>query len=123
MALSYVLAGVANNPGSSCPDPEVWTVALLYLIRVAQQKRGLAVAYLDPPSSSLSLIGSRDSHLATREYFPVFHIVHPAFVLLSDHIFLRYYIMPCDNCVLVLLLLECISPLCFRTLILICTDT
>jgi len=96
-------------------------MALLYLIRVAQQKRGLAVAYPDPPSSSLSLIGSRDSHLATREYFPVFHIVHPAFVLLSDHIFLRYYIMPFDNCVLVLLLLEYILPLCFCTLILSCT--
>ena len=67
---------------------------------MAQQERGLAVAYLDPPSS-LSLIGLRDSHLATREYFPVFHSVHPAFVLLSDHIFLRYYIIPCDNCVLV----------------------
>jgi len=36
LALSYVLAGVANNPGSSCPDPRVCTVAaLLYLIRVA----------------------------------------------------------------------------------------
>ena len=73
----------------------------------AQRERGLAVAYLDPPSSSLSLIGSRDSHLATREYFPVFHIVHPAFVLLSDLLFFRYYIMPYDNCVLVLLLLDC----------------
>jgi len=82
----------------------------------------IAVAYLDPPSSSLSLIGSRDSHLTTREYFPVFHIVYPAFVLLSDHIFLRYYIMPCDNCVLVLLLLDCILPLYFHTLILTCTD-
>jgi len=82
----------------------------------------IVVAYLDPPSSSLSLIGSRDSHLATREYFPVFHIVYPAFVLLSDHIFLRYYIMPCDNCVLVLLLLDCILPLYFHTLILTCTD-
>jgi len=30
--------------------------------------------------------------------------------------------MLCDNCVLVLLLLECILPLCFRTLILTCTD-
>jgi len=123
LALSYVLAGVANNPGSSCPDPRDWTVAaLLYLISVAQRERGLTVAYLDPPSSSLSLIGSRDSHLATREYFPVFHIVHPAFVLLSDHIFLGYYIMPCDNCVLVLLLLDCLLPLYFRTLILACTD-
>ena len=82
----------------------------------------LAVAYLDPPSSRLPLIGSRDSHLATREYFPVFHIVHLAFVLLSDHIFFRYYIMSCDNCVLVLLLLDCVLPLCFRTLILACTD-
>ena len=115
LALSYVLAGVVNNPGSSCPDPRDWTVAaLLYLISAAQRERGLAVAYLDPPSSSLSLICSRDSYLATREYFLVFHIVHPTFVLLSDHIFLRYYIMPCDNCVLVLLLLDCILPLCFR---------
>ena len=82
----------------------------------------LAVTYLDPPSSSLPLIGSRDFHLATREYFSVFHIVHPAFVPLSDHIFFRYYIMPCDNCVLVLLLLDCILPLCFRTLTPACID-
>ena len=68
-------------------------MALLYQIRVAQQKCGLAVAYLDPSSSSLSLIGSRDSHLVTREYFPAFHIVHLAFVLLSDLIFLRYCII------------------------------
>ena len=87
----------------------------------AQRERGLAVTYLDPPSSSLSLIGSRDSHLATREY-SVFHIVHPALVLLSDHTFFRYYIMSCDNCVLVLLLLDCLLPLCFRTLIPACTD-
>jgi len=96
-------------------------VALLYLIRVAQKKRGFVVTYLNPLSSSLSLIGSRDSHLATREYFPVFHIVYPAFALLGDLIFLRYYIMLCDNCVAVSLL-ECILPLCFRTLILACTD-
>jgi len=88
----------------------------------AQRERGLAVTYLDPPSSSLPLIGSRDSHLATREYFPVFHIVHPSFVLLIDHILFRYYIMPCDNCVLVLLLLDCILPLCFRILIPACID-
>ena len=122
LTLLYVLVGVANNPGFSCPDPGVWTVALLYLIKVAQWERGLAVAFLDPLSSHLLMIGSRDSHLATREYFPVFHIVHPAFVLLSDHIFFRYYIMPCDNCVLVLLLLDCVLPLCFCTLILSCTD-
>ena len=97
-------------------------MALLYLIRVAQQKRGLAVAYPDPLSSSLPLIGSRDSHLATREYFPAFHSVHSSFVLLSDHIFLRHYIMPCDNCVLVLLLLDCMLPLYFCTLILSYTD-
>jgi len=40
LALFYVLAGVANNPGFSCPDPGVWTVALLYLIRVEQRERG-----------------------------------------------------------------------------------
>ena len=123
LALLYVLAGVANNPESSCPDLRVWTVAaLLFLIRVVQRERALAVVYLDPPSSNLSLIGSRDSHLTTREYFPVFHVVHPAFALHRDLIFLRYYIMPCDNCVLVLLLLVCILPLCFRTLILTCID-
>jgi len=122
LALSYVLTGVANNPGFSYPDPWVWTVVLLYLIRVAQQEHGLAVAHRDSPFSSLSLIGSWDSHLSTREYFPVFYIVHPTFVLLSDHIFFRYYIIPCDNCVLVLLLLDCVLPLCFRTLILACTD-
>ena len=77
LALSYVLARVANNPEFSCSDPGVWIVALLYLISVAQRERGLAVAHPDSPFSSLSLIGSRDSHLATREYFPVFHIVHP----------------------------------------------
>jgi len=95
---------------------------ILCLIRVAQRERGLAVVCPDPLSSNLLMTDSRDSHLATREYFPVFHIVHPAFVLHDDLIFLRYYIMPCDNCVLVLLLLECILALCFRTLILACTD-
>ena len=89
--------------------------------RSAQQERGLAVAYLDPLPSRLFLISSRDSHLVTREYFLIFHIVHP-FVLLSDHTFFRYYLIFCDNCVLVLLLLDCILPLCFRTLILACTD-
>ena len=59
-------------------------VALLYQIRVAQRKRGLAADYPDPLSSSLPLIGLQDSHLSTREYFPIFHIVHPTFVLLSD---------------------------------------
>ena len=48
------------------------------------------------------LIGSRDSHLVTREYFPVFHIVHPAFALLGDLIFLRYCIMLClCTCVII----------------------
>jgi len=36
--------------------------------------------------------------------------------------FLIYCNLLCDNCVLVLLLLECMLPLCFRTLILTCTD-
>jgi len=53
----------------------------------AQRKRGLAVTCPDPLPSSLPLIGSRDSHFATREYFPVFHIVHPTFALLDDLIF------------------------------------
>ena len=88
----------------------------------AQQKRGLAVACPDPLCSGLPLIGSGDSHLATREYFPVFYIANPAFALLGDLVFLRYCIMLCDNCVLVLLLLGCILPLCFHTLILACTD-
>ena len=96
-------------------------VALLFLIRLAQQKRGLAAAYPDPLSSSFPLFGSRDSHLATHEYFLVFHIVHPTFALIGDFIFLRYCILPCDNCVLVLLMLECILLLSFRTLILTCT--
>ena len=82
----------SDNPEFLCPDPGVWiVVALLYLIRVAQRERGLAVACPDPLSSSILMIGSRDFHLATREYFPVFHIVYPAFVFLSDLIFLRYY--------------------------------
>ena len=89
----------------------------------AQRKRGLTVACPDPLSYCLPLIDSRDSHLATREYFFVFYIVHSAFALLGDLIFLGYYIMLCDNCVLVLLLLECILPLYFHTLILACTDT
>ena len=81
--LYYMYSRVASdNPRFLCPDPGVWTVALLYLIRVAQLKRGLAVTYPDPPSSSLSLIGSRDSHLATHEYFPVFYIVHPTLCFL-----------------------------------------
>jgi len=82
----------------------------------------ISIACPDPLCSSFPLFGLRDSHLTTREYFPVFYIVHPAFALLSDLIFLRYCIMPCDNCVLVLLLLECILPLCFRTPILVYTD-
>ena len=120
LALSYVLVGLlSDNPGFSYPDPEVWTVmALLYLIRVAQRKRGLAVACPDPLSSGLPLIASRDYYLTTRENVPVFYIVHPAFVLLSDLLFFRYYIMLCDNYVLVLLSLYCILPLCFCSLIL-----
>ena len=70
----------------------------------AQRKRGLAVACPDPLSSSLPLFGSRYSHLSTREYFHVFYIVHPDFALLCDLIFLRYCILSCDNCVLVLFL-------------------
>ena len=87
-----------------------------------QRNRGLKVVCPDSLSSSLPLIDLRDSHLDTREYFPVFYIVHPDFVLLGDLIFLRYCILSCDNCVLVLLLLECILPLCFCTLILAWTD-
>ena len=63
------------------------------------------------------LIGSRDSHLCTREYFSVFLYCIHAFTLLDDLIFLEYCIMLRDNCVLVLILLECILPPCFRTLI------
>ena len=124
LALSYVLAGLlSDNPRSSNPDLGVWTVVvLLYLIRMTQRKHELAVSCPDPLSSSFPLFGSRDSHLATREYLPVFYIVHLAFMLLGDLIFLRYCIMLYDNCVLVLLFLECILPLCFRTMILACTD-
>ena len=78
----------------------------------AQRKHGLKVACPDPLSSSFPLFGSRDSHLSIREYFSVCYIVHPIFTLLGDLIFLRYCIMLCDNCVLGLLLLECILPLC-----------
>jgi len=86
----------------------------------AQRKRGLAVAWPDPLSFSLPLISSRDYHLTTREYFPVFYIVHFAFALLGEFIFLRYCITLCDNCVLVLLLLEyiyyhCASVKCIFT--------
>ena len=88
----------------------------------AQRKHGLAVVCLNPLSSSFLLFGSRDSHLATRKYFFIFHIVHPPFALLGDLIFVIYCIMPCDNCALVLLLLECKLPLCLCTLILACTD-
>ena len=49
----------SDNPEFSCPDPGVWTVvASLYLIRVAQRKRGLVVDYPDPLSSNIPLIGS-----------------------------------------------------------------
>ena len=70
-----------------------------------QRKRGLAVTCPDPLSSSFSLFGSWDSHIATREYFLVFHIVYPTFALLGDLIFLIYFIMLYDNCVLVSFLL------------------
>jgi len=87
----------------------------------AQWKRELAIVCPDPLFfQPLDRLG--DSHLATREYFPIFYIAYHAFVLLDDLIFLEYCIILCDNCVLVLLLLECILPLCFRTLILTCTD-
>ena len=109
------------NPHVQIPESGPWQSCCSWSEH-AQRKRGLAVSCSDPLSSSLLLIGSRDSHLATREYLPVFYIVHLAFALLGDFIFLRYCIMLCDNCVLVLLLLECILPLCFRTLILACTD-
>ena len=73
LVLSYVLVKVANNPESSFSDPRDWTVAaLLYVISVAQREHGLAVAHPDSPFSSLSLIGSLYSHVATREYFPDF---------------------------------------------------
>ena len=63
LALFYVLAGVANNPGFSCPDPGVWTIVLLYLIRVAQRERGLAVAlsgpsFFQPPLDRLARFSS-----------------------------------------------------------------
>ena len=29
LSLLYVLTGVANNPGSSCPDPRAWTMMAL----------------------------------------------------------------------------------------------
>ena len=74
------------------------------------------------PFLPASLIGSRDFHLATREYFPVFLYCISCFALLGDLIFLKYCIMLCDNCVLVLLLLKYILLLCFRTRILACTN-
>ena len=127
LALSYVLAGCIWQPWILISRS--WSLdrgGLAVVDQSAQQKRGLTVACPDPPSS-LPLIGSRDSHLATREYFPVFHIVHPAFMLLSDHIFLRYYIMPCDNCVLVLLLLiifyHCASVLWFLPVLMLSVYT
>jgi len=51
-----------------------------------------------------------------------FYIVYHTFALLGDIIFLEYCNIFCDNCVFVLLLLECILSLCFRTLILTYTD-
>ena len=54
--------------------------------------------------------------------FQSFYIVYHAYAPLGDLIFLKYYIMLCNKCVLILLLLECILPLCFRTLILTCTN-
>jgi len=75
------------------------------------------------PFLSAFLIGSRDSHLATHEYFQSFYIANHAFAPLGDLIFLEDCIMLSDNCVLVLLLLECILPMCFRTLISVCTDS
>jgi len=123
LALSYVLAGLlSDNPGSSYPDPGVWiVVALLFLIRVAQRKRGLAVACLDPlsfsPLDRLMRFSSWYSWVLSRISYCTSY-----FALLGDLIFLIYCIMLYNNCVLVLLLLECTLPLCFRTLILACTD-
>ena len=57
LASLYVLAGVANNPGSSCPDPRDWTVAaLLYLIRVRSRpsRGGQSAAELGRRRSSSS---------------------------------------------------------------------
>jgi len=95
---------------------------LVVVDQSAQQKRGLAVVCPDLLSSNLPLIGLWDSHLANREYFLAFHIVHPTFALLGDLIFLIYCIILCDNYVLALLLLECILPMCFCTLILAYTE-
>ena len=76
-----------------------------------------APSFFQPPLDRLARFSFCYSWILSR-----IHIVHPAFALLGDFIFLRYCILPCDNCVLVLLFLECILPLCFRTLILACPD-
>ena len=91
-------------------------MALLYLIRVAQRMRGLAVVYLETHFLSEIFI------LLLVSIFQSFYIAYLVFALLGDLICLGYCIMLCDNCVLVLLLLECILSLCFRTLILVCTN-
>ena len=49
LTLSYVLAGVAKNPGSSCPDPGVWTVVALLYHQNGAAKAWIS-SYLSGPS-------------------------------------------------------------------------
>ena len=89
----------------------------------AQRKCGLAVVCSEPLFSQPPWSAREILILLLVDIFQSFYIAYHAFALLGDLIFLKYYIMLCDYCVLVVLLLECILPLCSRNLILTCTDT
>ena len=70
----YALAGVANNPGFSCPDPGVWTlVAWLELIRVR---------------SGSSRGGQSCRHSSSSQYLP--YLAPEAFLLLVSTSLLLY---------------------------------
>jgi len=112
LALSYILVGLlSDNPGPSCLDPRVWTVNLdsgdLALTdQSAQRKCGWAVVcpeplFFQPPWSAREML-----ILFLVSIFQSFYIAYHAFALLDNLIFLGYCIMLCDNCVLVLLLLD-----------------
>jgi len=70
--ISYTRWAASDNLGPVCSDFRAWSIADPSVpIRVAQQKCGLAVIRLKPLFFQPPLIGSRDSHFTTREYFPV----------------------------------------------------
>jgi len=73
LTLSYVLVGLlSDNLGPSCLDLRAWTVVTLLYWSEYAAKAWISCCLSGPSFLPAPLIGSRDSHLATREFFPVF---------------------------------------------------